>query len=136
MLVHPQFDPIAVQAGPLAVHWYGLMYLIGFTLFYLLGLYRCRQEWRGITKANLEDLLFVGMVGVIVGGAFTAIVTSLNQDILTPVLAIFGGTDFSNLYVKLGSGDTAPVLMYGNFITAVINFLITAFVIFLSLIHI
>ena len=64
MLVHPQFDPIAVQAGPLAVHWYGLMYLIGFTLFYLLGLYRCRQEWRGITKANLEDLLFVGMVGV------------------------------------------------------------------------
>ena len=40
-------------------------------------------------------------VGVIVGGAFTAIVTSLNQDILTPVLAIFGGTDFSNLYVKL-----------------------------------
>lgn len=33
MLVHPQFDPIAVQAGPLAVHWYGLMYLIGFTLF-------------------------------------------------------------------------------------------------------
>ena len=69
-------------------------------------------------------------VGVIVGGAFTAIVTSLNQDILTPILAIFGGTDFSNLYVKLGSGDTAPVLMYGNFITAVINFLITAFVIF------
>ena len=54
-------------------------------------------------------------VGVIVGGAFTAIVTSLNQDILTPILAIFGGTDFSNLYVKLGSGDTAPVLMYGNF---------------------
>mgnify|MGYP000467400460 CR=1 FL=1 len=38
MLVHPQFDPIAVQVGPLAVHWYGLMYLIGFTLFYLLGL--------------------------------------------------------------------------------------------------
>ena len=56
--------------------------------------------------------------------------TYLNQDIMTPILAIFGGTDFSNLYVKLGSGDTAPVLMYGNFITAVINFLITAFVIF------
>ena len=69
-------------------------------------------------------------VGVIVGGAFTAIVTSLNQDILTPILAIFGGTDFSNLYVKLGSGDTAPVLMYGNFITAVINFLLVALVIF------
>ena len=53
-------------------------------------------------------------VGVIVGGAFTAIVTSLNQDILTPILAIFGGTDFSNLYVKLGSGDTAPVVKFIN----------------------
>ena len=85
------------------------------------------QEFKKfILRGNVMDMA----VGVIVGGAFTAIVTSMNQDILTPVLAIFGGTDFSDLYVKLGSGDTAPVLMYGNFITAVINFLITAFVIF------
>ena len=70
------------------------------------------QEFKKfILRGNVMDMA----VGVIVGGAFTAIVTSLNQDILTPVLAIFGGTDFSNLYVKLGSGDTAPVLMYGNF---------------------
>ena len=73
------------------------------------------QEFKKfILRGNVMDMA----VGVIVGGAFTAIVTSLNQDILTPILAIFGGT------------DTAPVLMYGNFITAVINFLITAFVIF------
>ena len=77
-------------------------------------------------KGNVMDMA----VGVIVGGAFTSIVTSLNQDILTPVLGIFGGTDFSNLKVTLGSGENAPVLCYGNFITAVINFLITAFVIF------
>lgn len=68
MLMHPQFDPIAIHLGPIAVHWYGLMYLIGFTLFYLLGLYRCREPWRGISKNNLEDLLFLGMVGVILGG--------------------------------------------------------------------
>ncbi len=79
-----------------------------------------------ITRGNVVDMA----VGVIVGGAFTSIVTSLNQDILTPVLGIFGGTDFSSLTVKLGSGEAAPVLSYGNFITAVINFLITAFVIF------
>lgn len=79
-----------------------------------------------IMRGNVMDMA----VGVIVGGAFTSIVTSLNQDILTPVLAIFGGTDFSNLKVTLGSGENAPVLCYGNFITAVINFLITAFVIF------
>lgn len=79
-----------------------------------------------IMRGNVMDMA----VGVIVGGAFTSIVTSLNQDILTPVLGIFGGTDFSNLKLTLGSGENAPVLCYGNFITAVINFLITAFVIF------
>lgn len=79
-----------------------------------------------IMRGNVLDMA----VGVIVGGAFTAIVTSLNQDILTPILGLFGGTDFSYLTVKLGSGENAPVLTYGNFITAVINFLITALVIF------
>lgn len=79
-----------------------------------------------IMRGNVMDMA----VGVIVGGAFTSIVTSLNQDILTPILGIFGGTDFSNLKVTLGSGEAAPVLCYGNFITAVLNFLITAFVIF------
>lgn len=44
------------------------MYLIGFALFYTLGLYRSRQAWRDITKENLEDLLFLGMIGVILGG--------------------------------------------------------------------
>lgn len=80
-----------------------------------------------IMRGNVMDMA----VGVIVGGAFTAIVTSLNQDILTPILGIFGGIDFSNLFLVLGSGDSAPVLAYGSFITAVINFLITAFVIFI-----
>ena len=79
-----------------------------------------------IMRGNVMDMA----VGVIVGGAFTAIVTSLNEDILTPLLGIFGGTDFSELKVTLGIGELAPTLYYGNFITAVINFLITALVIF------
>lgn len=79
-----------------------------------------------IMRGNVMDMA----VGVIVGGAFTAIVASLNADILTPILGIFGGADFSSLTVTLGSGADAPVLMYGNFITAVINFLMTALVIF------
>ena len=79
-----------------------------------------------IMRGNVMDMA----VGVIVGGAFTSIVTSLNKDILTPILGIFGGMDFSHLTLVLGEGETAPVLMYGNFITAVLNFLITAFVIF------
>ncbi len=80
-----------------------------------------------IMRGNVMDMA----VGVIVGGAFTAIVTSLNEDILSPILGIFGGTDFSNLKVTLGTAENAPVLSYGNFITALINFLITALVIFL-----
>ena len=79
-----------------------------------------------IMRGNVMDMA----VGVIVGGAFTSIVTSLNKDILTPVIGIFGGTDFSHLSIVLGSGEEAPVLAYGNFITAVLNFIITAFVIF------
>ena len=77
-------------------------------------------------RGNVMDMA----VGVIVGGAFTAIVTSLNQDILTPILGIFGGIDFSHLSITLGEGEAAPVLAYGNFITAILNFLIMAFVIF------
>lgn len=80
-----------------------------------------------IMRGNVMDMA----VGVIVGGAFTAIVTSLNKDILTPLLALFGGIDFSYLQFVMGEGEEAPILMYGNFITAVLNFLITAFVIFL-----
>ncbi len=68
MMVHPHFDPIALSIGPLAIHWYGLMYLVGFGLFYLLGMYRTRQEGRGIDRKNLEDMLFLGMIGVILGG--------------------------------------------------------------------
>ena len=79
-----------------------------------------------ILRGNVMDMA----VGVIVGGAFTSIVTSLNKDILTPILGVFGGTDFSHLTVTLGSGEEAPVLAYGNFMTAVLNFLVTAFVIF------
>jgi len=80
-----------------------------------------------ITRGNVLDMA----VGVIVGGAFTAIVTSLNKDILTPLISVvLGGTDFTYLNVVLGSAEDSPVLAYGNFITAIINFLITAFTVF------
>ena len=71
MLVHPQFDPIALRLGPVAVHWYGLMYLVGFGLFIWLAGKRVRQPWyaqAGWTRRDVEDLLFFGVVGVILGG--------------------------------------------------------------------
>jgi phosphatidylglycerol:prolipoprotein diacylglycerol transferase len=69
MLIHPQFDPIAVAIGPLAVRWYGLMYVLAFTAFILLGRRRIktRPETRW-SKAELDDLLFWGVIGVVLGG--------------------------------------------------------------------
>ena len=69
MLIHPQFDPVAVSLGPLAVRWYGLMYLAGFIAFLVLGRRRAAsQPWHGIDLEALDDLLFYGVLGVIVGG--------------------------------------------------------------------
>jgi phosphatidylglycerol---prolipoprotein diacylglyceryl transferase len=69
MLIHPQFDPIAISLGPLAIRWYGLMYLAGFIAFLLLGRRRATsQPWHGIDPAALDDLLFYGVLGVIIGG--------------------------------------------------------------------
>ena len=69
MLIHPQFDPVAISIGPLAVHWYGLMYLAGFAAFLILGKRRAAaQPWHGMTAADLDDLLTWGVVGVIAGG--------------------------------------------------------------------
>ena len=68
MLIHPQFDPIALSVGPLAIRWYGLMYLVGFVCFWWLGRRRTKEAWRGISLDDMENLLFYGILGVILGG--------------------------------------------------------------------
>lgn len=98
------------------------------------------QEFKEFAvKGNVIDLA----VGVIIGGAFGKIVTSVVDDLIMPVVGrIFGGLDFSNYFLPLGdlpAGVTTlaaareagvPVLAYGNFITVALNFLIMAFIIF------
>jgi phosphatidylglycerol---prolipoprotein diacylglyceryl transferase len=71
MLVHPQFNPVAFQLGPLAVHWYGLSYLLAFILFLWLANLRLKQpqiQAQGWVKRDIDDLLFYGVLGVILGG--------------------------------------------------------------------
>ena len=68
MLYYPEIDPIALSLGPLRIHWYGLMYLLGFTAFWLLGRYRAAQPGSGWTPQMVEDVLFYGVLGVILGG--------------------------------------------------------------------
>ncbi|NOQ81461.1 MAG: prolipoprotein diacylglyceryl transferase [Methylophaga sp.] len=65
-MVYPQIDPVALSLGPLQIHWYGLMYLAGFVGAWWLG--RLRAERYGWTVEQVEDLLFYGAIGVIVGG--------------------------------------------------------------------
>ena len=80
-----------------------------------------------ISRGSVMDMA----VGIIIGGAFTAIVNSLVDDLVMPLLSILtGGFDFTKLSVVLGSGDGAATLNYGMFISAVINFLLIALVIF------
>ena len=76
-----------------------------------------------ISRGNVMDMA----VGIMIGGAFTAIVTSLVEDIISPILGVFGGLNFDQLKLSLGGEVT---LAYGKFITAVINFLIMAFILF------
>lgn len=74
MLTHPNIDPVAIQLGPLAVHWYGLMYLAGFAAAWYLGRRRCRQPWSPLKEDQVEDLIFYGAMGVILGGRFGYVV--------------------------------------------------------------
>ena len=69
MLVHPQFDPIVFSLGPLAVRWYGLMYVVGFIAFIVLGKRRVRQGLgHGLEVKDVDDMLLYGVLGVIFGG--------------------------------------------------------------------
>ena len=89
-----------------------------------------------IAKGNVMDLA----VGIIIGGAFTLIVNSLVEDIVMPIVGLFGEADFSNYFVALDGQEAATlaaareaggVFAYGSFVTTVINFLILAFIVFL-----
>ena len=97
------------------------------------------QEFKDfIAKGNVMDMA----VGIIIGAAFTAIVTSLVGDLINPIISLFmGGVDFAGQYVLLGDGEYASiadaeeagaaVFAWGRFIMAILNFLIIAFVVFL-----
>jgi len=101
MLQHPQIDPVALQIGPLAVHWYGLTYLAAFGLFLWLGRRRlahvpfAQQGWQ---PRDVEDILFLGVLGVILGGRLGYVLFYKPLDYLSHPLSVFavweGGMSF------------------------------------------
>jgi phosphatidylglycerol---prolipoprotein diacylglyceryl transferase len=98
MLVHPQFDPVAVHIGPLAIRWYGLMYLVGFALIWTVGRWRIAKHpgtWRA---KDLDDALFYGILGTILGGRLGYVLFYKFADYLAEPWHIFyvweGGMSF------------------------------------------
>ncbi|MFP4146182.1 MAG: prolipoprotein diacylglyceryl transferase [Halorhodospira sp.] len=68
MLIYPDIDPVALEVGPVAIHWYGLMYVVGFLAAWGLGRWRVRRPASPVSAQQVDDLVFFGALGVIVGG--------------------------------------------------------------------
>ncbi len=105
MLVHPQFDPVALQIGPLAIHWYGITYLLAFGLFIFLANLRLKQmQYEDLSQSgrfdqqSVEDLLFYGAIGVVLGGRIGYCLFYKPLEYLSQPLEIFavwhGGMSF------------------------------------------
>jgi phosphatidylglycerol:prolipoprotein diacylglycerol transferase len=99
MLVHPDFDPIAFKLGPVAVRWYGLMYLIGFVACVVLARLRIRQRPEaGWAVRDVDDLLFYGVIGVVAGGRLGYVLFYKLSEYLHDPIKIFyvweGGMSF------------------------------------------
>jgi len=98
MLQYPQFDPIAIQIGPVAVHWYGLMYLIGFALVWVLGRWRIKRGLSDLSFQDLEDLIFYCVLGVVIGGRLGYVIFYQPSQYLAHPIEVFylwqGGMSF------------------------------------------
>jgi len=97
-MLYPDIDPIAVAVGPLKVHWYGLMYLLGFTGFWWLGRLRARRPHSVLEPMQLDDLLFYGALGVVIGGRLGYMLFYAPAALLANPLSLFqvwdGGMSF------------------------------------------
>lgn len=98
MLSFPHIDPVAVSLGPVKIHWYGLMYLLGFAAVWVLGQRRAAQPWSPIKPAAIEDLVTYGAFGVILGGRIGYILFYNFAEFLANPLILFkiwqGGMSF------------------------------------------
>ena len=131
MLVHPQFDPIALQLGPVAVHWYGLMYLVGFALVWLLGRWRINAGKTDLTLRDLEDLIFYCVLGVVVGGRLGyALFYKPSEYLANPIELLYvwqGGMSFHGgllgviiVLCLFAHKKGKPLLAIGDFLTPLI----------------
>ncbi|GAA0225696.1 prolipoprotein diacylglyceryl transferase [Castellaniella daejeonensis] len=113
---YPHIDPIALQLGPIAIHWYGLMYLAGFGLAWLLGRWRIQHHPSpaSLTLRDLEDIIFYGVLGVVLGGRLGYVLFYKLDDYLAHPLSIFqvwqGGMSFHGGLI----GVTLAMLLFAR----------------------
>lgn len=110
MIAYPNIDPVALSLGPLNIHWYGLMYVIGFAAFLTLGKYRAKQPHSPIKSEQVDDIMFYGALGVVLGGRIGYMLFYNFQNFLNDPLSLFqvwqGGMSFHGGLL----GVTAAVL--------------------------
>lgn len=114
MISYPHIDPVILKIGPLSIHWYGLMYILGFTMAWILGSYRCRRS-KGIWDEKImADLIFYGSIGVILGGRIGYVVFyNLDYFLHNPlkIVAVWdGGMSFHGGFI----GVLLSVYLFGK----------------------
>jgi len=129
MMTHPQIDPVIFQIGPLAVRWYGLMYLLGFAAAYMLIRHLARLRNLALDKEGVSDLLFYGVLGVVIGGRLGYVLFYNPEQYLSRPQEIFaiwqGGMSFHGglLGVVIASlifcrRRKLPILLTGDILVA------------------
>jgi len=98
MLTYPNFDPVLLSVGPVSIHWYGLMYLVGFLASWLLGRTRAARPGSGWSAEQVDDLIFYGALGVVLGGRLGYVLFYGFENLLADPLSLLrvweGGMSF------------------------------------------
>ncbi|MBT5331199.1 MAG: prolipoprotein diacylglyceryl transferase [Porticoccaceae bacterium] len=144
MLPYPEIDPVAFSIGPLSVHWYGIAYLLSFLGVWRIAVWQTQRPWCPIKKGQVEDLIFYGAMGVVLGGRFGYVFFYQFSRFLDEPLWLFkvweGGMSFHGgllgviialaLYARrleihfLDLGDfIAPLAPIGLFLGRIANFI-------------
>jgi phosphatidylglycerol:prolipoprotein diacylglycerol transferase len=114
MIEFTQFDPVAIRLGPLAVRWYGIMYLLGFAAAWWLGQRRARRPGSPVRPEQMDDLIFYGALGVILGGRIGYMLFYGREQLLENPLSIIriweGGMSFHGGLL----GVLAAMALYGR----------------------
>lgn len=130
MWVH-NIEPVAISLGPLQIHWYGLMYLVGFSAVYLLGAYRARQPGSGWTAEMVSDFVFWGAMGAVLGGRFGYVLFYNFDQFLADPLWLFavweGGMSFHGgllgvllVFVLFGRKHQKSFFEMGDFVAPLV----------------